>query len=189
MSADNPPVPGASASEKRRGAMAEAIGRERTGQPGARDGARRSWRQSRDRHRRYAVDRGPTRLASPGSGCVANPGSAVALRVVTTDPAAHLAVCVGADGYHIEVLTDLVDPVEAGEVLWVHGGAALGRVDARAPHFGVSPDSPATEAGPGSDTRHRNMAKRWRTARGARTPRGYRGAGVHEPRGFDPTEM
>jgi hydrogenase maturation factor len=56
--------------------------------------------------------------------CVTCSDEALPLRVVEARPGA-LALC-EAD---VEVMTDLVGPVEVGDVLLVHAGVALARVD------------------------------------------------------------
>lgn len=43
-----------------------------------------------------------------------------------------LAWCVDGSGARSEVMTLLVEPVAAGDVLLVHAGAAIARLDARA---------------------------------------------------------
>jgi hydrogenase expression/formation protein HypC len=58
--------------------------------------------------------------------CVTCSDEAVPMRVVEVHDDA-VAVCAGPDGV-ADVMTDLVAPVEPGETLLVHGGAALARV-------------------------------------------------------------
>ncbi|MBA2430399.1 MAG: HypC/HybG/HupF family hydrogenase formation chaperone [Thermoleophilaceae bacterium] len=53
------------------------------------------------------------------------------MRVLSADEATALAWCAGEDGLPGEVDVGLVDPVAAGDVVLVHAGVALTRLDAR----------------------------------------------------------
>ena len=60
-------------------------------------------------------------------GCITCGDVAVELKVVSVDDATGLAVCADERGASIEVDVLLVAPVEAGDLLLVHAGAAIGR--------------------------------------------------------------
>jgi hydrogenase maturation factor len=60
-----------------------------------------------------------------GDHCITCSDEAVPMRVVDWTPG--LAVCVDDAGTRSDVMTDLVEPVEQGEILLVHAGTALGR--------------------------------------------------------------
>ncbi len=60
-------------------------------------------------------------------GCITCGDHAVELRVVSVDEASGLAVCADEHGGSAEVDVLLVAPVDAGDVLLVHAGAAIGR--------------------------------------------------------------
>jgi hydrogenase maturation factor len=62
-----------------------------------------------------------------GDHCVTCADEGVAMRVV--EPGA-VAVCADEAGARTDVMTDLVGPVAAGDVLLVHAGTALTRLDA-----------------------------------------------------------
>jgi hydrogenase maturation factor len=63
-------------------------------------------------------------------GCITCGDHAVELRVVSVDDASGLAVCADDQGAGIEVDVLLVAPVQAGELLLVHAGAAIARAAA-----------------------------------------------------------
>ncbi len=64
-------------------------------------------------------------------GCITCSDEAHPMRVLFTDEDSGLAVCAGEDGLPGEVEVGLVDPVAAGDVLLVHAGVALTRLDPR----------------------------------------------------------
>ncbi|MGI8597477.1 MAG: HypC/HybG/HupF family hydrogenase formation chaperone [Thermoleophilaceae bacterium] len=64
-------------------------------------------------------------------GCITCGDEAHPVRVLSADEATGLAVCAGEDGLLGEVEVGLVDPVAAGDVLLVHAGVALTRLDPR----------------------------------------------------------
>lgn len=53
------------------------------------------------------------------------------MRVVDAAPGDGLAICADADGRRSEVMTALVGLVQAGDLLLVHAGTALVRLDTR----------------------------------------------------------
>ena len=63
-------------------------------------------------------------------GCVTCSDAGIPVRVVYVD--GHDALCEDAAGNRAEIAVELVEPVEAGEVLLTHGGVAIGRVEAEA---------------------------------------------------------
>jgi hydrogenase maturation factor len=64
-------------------------------------------------------------------GCITCSDEAHPMRVLSADEATALAWCAGEDGLPGEVDVGLVDPVAAGDVVLVHAGVALTRLDAR----------------------------------------------------------
>jgi hydrogenase maturation factor len=60
-------------------------------------------------------------------GCITCGDHAVELRVVSVDEARGLALCADELGASTEVDVGLVMPVQAGDRLLVHAGAAIGR--------------------------------------------------------------
>lgn len=61
--------------------------------------------------------------------CVTCSDAADPLRVVCVDPTRELAVCEDQHGTGCEVMIDLVAPVVCGEVLLVHAGVAIARLE------------------------------------------------------------
>lgn len=61
--------------------------------------------------------------------CITCSDEGVAMRVETIDADAGLAVCVDDDGRREDVLTALVPDVRPGDLLLVHAGTALIRVE------------------------------------------------------------
>jgi hydrogenase maturation factor len=66
-------------------------------------------------------------------GCITCGDHAVELRVASVDDARGLAVCADDHGASIEVDVLLVAPVEVGDMLLVHAGAAIGRTGLERP--------------------------------------------------------
>ena len=62
-------------------------------------------------------------------GCVTCSDAGIPVWVISLK--GHDAVCEDAAGNRAEIAVELVEPVEAGEVLLTHGGVAIGRVAAR----------------------------------------------------------
>ena len=62
-------------------------------------------------------------------GCVTCSDAGIPVRVLSVE--GYDALCEDAAGNRAEIAVELVEPVEAGEVLLTHGGVAIGRVDAR----------------------------------------------------------
>jgi hydrogenase assembly chaperone HypC/HupF len=62
-----------------------------------------------------------------GDLCITCSDEGVPMRVVE---AGDVAVCADEAGMRSEVMTDLVGPVGAGDLLLVHAGTALARLDA-----------------------------------------------------------
>lgn len=69
----------------------------------------------------------PDRCPTEGH-CVTCSDEGVPMRVTATD-AAGLATCVAEDGASAEVMTELVADVRPGDLLLVHAGTALLRLD------------------------------------------------------------
>lgn len=61
-------------------------------------------------------------------GCVTCSDAGIPVRVISL--ADHDALCEDAAGNRAEIAVELVEPVEAGEVLLTHGGVAIGKVEA-----------------------------------------------------------
>ncbi len=61
-------------------------------------------------------------------GCVTCSDAGIPVRVISLRD--HDALCEDAAGNQTEIAVELVEPVEAGEVLLTHGGVAIGRVRA-----------------------------------------------------------
>jgi hydrogenase expression/formation protein HypC len=61
-------------------------------------------------------------------GCVTCSDAGIPVRVISLS--GHDALCEDAAGNQTEIAVELVEPVEAGEVLLTHGGVAIGRVEA-----------------------------------------------------------
>ena len=64
--------------------------------------------------------------------CITCGDDGVPMRVVRIDEARGLALCADEDGSSITVETALVDPVAPGDVLLVHAGTALTRLESAA---------------------------------------------------------
>lgn len=65
----------------------------------------------------------------PDGHCVTCSDEAVPLRVTGAGAGAGLAICVDDDGASHEVMTALVEPVRPGDLLLVHAGTALLRLE------------------------------------------------------------
>lgn len=65
--------------------------------------------------------------------CVTCSDEGLPLRVVGAGPEEATAVCRGDDGVEQVVMTDLVGSVAPGEMLLVHAGVALSRLDDEIP--------------------------------------------------------
>ncbi len=61
-------------------------------------------------------------------GCVTCSDAGIPVRVISLQ--GHDALCEDAAGNRAEIAVELVEPVEAGEVLLTHGGVAIGKVEA-----------------------------------------------------------
>jgi hydrogenase maturation factor len=61
-------------------------------------------------------------------GCVTCSDAGIPVRVISLD--GHDALCEDAAGNRAAIAVELVEPVEAGEVLLTHGGVAIGKVEA-----------------------------------------------------------
>jgi len=61
-------------------------------------------------------------------GCVTCSDAGIPVRVISL--AGHDALCEDAAGNRAGIAVELVEPVEAGEVLLTHGGVAIGKVKA-----------------------------------------------------------
>ena len=61
-------------------------------------------------------------------GCVTCSDAGIPVRVISLD--GHDALCEDVAGNRAEIAVELVEPVEAGEVLLTHGGVAIGKVEA-----------------------------------------------------------
>jgi len=66
---------------------------------------------------------------TPVDGCVTCSDEGLPLRVSELDAATGLAVCGDEDGYHAEVDVSLVTPVAVGDLVLVHAGVALTRLE------------------------------------------------------------
>jgi hydrogenase expression/formation protein HypC len=62
-------------------------------------------------------------------GCVTCSDAGIPVRVISLQ--GHDALCEDAAGNRAGIAVELVEPVEAGEVLLTHGGVAIGRVNSR----------------------------------------------------------
>jgi hydrogenase maturation factor len=62
-------------------------------------------------------------------GCVTCSDAGIPVRVISLK--GHDALCEDAAGNRAEIAVELVEPVEAGEVLLTHGGVAIGLVSSR----------------------------------------------------------
>jgi len=62
-------------------------------------------------------------------GCVTCSDAGIPVRVISLQD--HDALCEDAAGNRAEIAVELVEPVEAGEVLLTHGGVAIGRMAAQ----------------------------------------------------------
>lgn len=90
----------------------------------------------------------PDRCTTEGH-CITCSDEGVPMRVATLDEDAGLATCVDADGAATEVMTALVESVRVGDLLLVHAGTALLRLD---PDPAAAPDpdpAPDPDADPG----------------------------------------
>ena len=65
-----------------------------------------------------------------GEGCITCGDVAVESRVVSVDRGTALAVCEDPAGERSEVDVALVEPLTVGDVVLVHAGAALARIEA-----------------------------------------------------------
>ncbi len=63
------------------------------------------------------------------NGCVTCSDAGIPVRVLSLQ--GHDALCEDTAGNRAEIAVELVEPVEAGEVLLTHGGVAIGRVVAQ----------------------------------------------------------
>ena len=61
-------------------------------------------------------------------GCVTCSDAGIPVRVISL--LGHDALCEDAAGNRAGIAVELVEPVEAGEVLLTHGGVAIGKVKA-----------------------------------------------------------
>jgi len=61
-------------------------------------------------------------------GCVTCSDAGIPVRVISLE--GHDALCEDGAGNRAEIAVELVEPVEAGEVLLTHGGVAIGKVEA-----------------------------------------------------------
>jgi hydrogenase maturation factor len=61
-------------------------------------------------------------------GCVTCSDAGIPVRVILVED--HDALCEDGAGNRAEIAVELVEPVEAGEVLLTHGGVAIGKVNA-----------------------------------------------------------
>jgi hydrogenase expression/formation protein HypC len=81
------------------------------------------------------------RTCSPASAGAPNPAShcttcgddGIPMRVLAVDDARALALCADDGGAHSSVEIALVDPVAAGDMLLVHAGTALTKLEAARP--------------------------------------------------------
>jgi hydrogenase expression/formation protein HypC len=64
-----------------------------------------------------------------GDHCITCGDDGVAMAVIRVDGSRALALCEHEDGSHETVETALVDPVAPGDVLLVHAGTALARLE------------------------------------------------------------
>ena len=62
-------------------------------------------------------------------GCITCGDTAVELRVIEDDAPRGLALCADAEGREQLVETALVGPLERGEIVLVHAGTAIHKVD------------------------------------------------------------
>ncbi len=62
-------------------------------------------------------------------GCVTCSDAGIPVRVLSLR--GHDALCEDTAGNRAEIAVELVEPVEAGDVLLTHGGVAIGRVAAQ----------------------------------------------------------
>jgi len=67
---------------------------------------------------------------APVDGCVTCSDEGLPLRVRELNATAGLALCQDEDGYDAEVDVSLVAPVAIGDVVLVHAGVALTRLEA-----------------------------------------------------------
>ena len=65
---------------------------------------------------------------SDHDGCVTCSDAGIPVRVISLS--GDDALCEDAAGNRAEIAVELVEPVEAGEVLLTHGGVAIGKVKA-----------------------------------------------------------
>lgn len=70
----------------------------------------------------------PDRCVTEGH-CITCSDEGVPMRVAALDDDAGLATCVDIDGVRTEVMTALVENVRIGDLLLVHAGTALLRLD------------------------------------------------------------
>ncbi len=62
-------------------------------------------------------------------GCVVCSDAGIPVRVLSVE--GDDALCADAEGNRAQIAVELVAPVQTGEVLLTHGGAAIGRMAAR----------------------------------------------------------
>jgi hydrogenase assembly chaperone HypC/HupF len=67
---------------------------------------------------------------APEDGCITCSDEGLPLRVRELDEATGLAVCEDEDGYDADVDVSLVAPVAVGDMVLVHAGVALTRLEA-----------------------------------------------------------
>ena len=75
----------------------------------------------------------PASRCGPEGHCITCSDDGVAMRVTGMDAREDLAVCVGEDGGSSDVAVDLVGPVSAGDIVLVHAGVAIARLEEAAP--------------------------------------------------------
>ncbi len=75
----------------------------------------------------------PDYRCDPGRGCITCSDEGIPMRVVELGADDGLAVCADEEGRRSEVMIALVGPVAPGDLLLVHAGTALTRLEANAP--------------------------------------------------------
>jgi hydrogenase maturation factor len=70
---------------------------------------------------------------APTDGCVTCSDEGLPLRILELDAATGLATCRDEDGHQAEVDVSLVAPIAVGDVVLVHAGVALTRLDHEEP--------------------------------------------------------
>ena len=71
----------------------------------------------------------PAPRCGPEGHCITCSDDGVSMRVTGMDAREDLAVCVGDDGGSSKVAVDLVGPVSPGDVVLVHAGVAIARLE------------------------------------------------------------